>query len=1028
MKMKSLLVPVIGLTLMSTAFAARPVSFKTTEGTWMSLDVSPDGRTIVFDLLGDLYTLPIAGGAATRITQGSAYDTQPRWSPDGRSIAFSSDRSGSDNIWIASADGSNAQALTTDKDGGLTAPSWTPDGAYVLARKDPTYNRRGSAEVWLYSRQGGRGLRLTDRQAGGGLNPNGPVSSPDGRWVYFAHGFRVLDSTWVPWQIWRADRRSGDVSAVTTGFHGAVRPALSPDGNQLAYVRRDHAKSALVVRDLQTGVERDVLNGLDRDDQRGPTDYDGYPGFAFMPDGRSIVIANGGKIHRVSANASAPSDAVVPFTADVSLELADRSYVPQRITDDDITARIIRWASFTPDGRTVVFETLGKIWIAEAGAAPRRITADAHREYAPAISPDGRSVAYVSWDDRERGHLWKLALPSGKPERLTRVAREYANPSWSPDGSRITLTWRAPSVSQTANLTDDDPSHEILWIPSGGGETHMVTSVRPRNAGRWYPVPRFSADGARVYFVEASSETSNDLYSINLDGTDRRSLARFKYLEEAAPSPDGRHLAFVSMDDLYVTDLPPSGRDPIDVDLEHPTLPLRTMTRDGGGYLGWTADGKGLTWCYANVAYRQLLDSQKPEATPIRIVTPRALPSGNLLLHGARILTMKGDEVIENGDVLIARNRITGIGRAGSLRAPAGTTVLNVAGKTIMPGIVDVHWHGHYSGQEVFPQDKWQYLADLAYGVTSVREVSAPTRDMMAQADLVEAGDTVGPRIFGTGWPLFAARDGGSNQVVVVNSLDDARRHVRRLKRNGVTYLKQYLQPRREQRQWLQQAAREEGLMITAEGGGLKVQTTMMLDGYTGFEHGIPVAPIYNDLIQLLARSELFYTPTFVAGYAKPGAMDYYYRTINVHDDPRASRFMPHDLLDRLTTYRLILPYDQYLYRIAARNAYDVAKAGGHVAVGGHGNHPGLGPHWELWSYVEGGMPPLEALKAATLGGAEALGIQQDVGTIEAGKIADLIVLNADPRGDVHRTTDVFRVIKNGRVLDPEELATRIHP
>ena len=357
------------------------------------------------------------------------------------------------------------------------------------------------------------------------------------------------------------------------------------------------------------------------------------------------------------------------------------------------------------------------------------------------------------------------------------------------------------------------------------------------------------------------------------------------------------------------------------------------------------------------------------------------------------------------------------------MTAPPGATMVDVSGKTIIPGLVDAHWHGHYNGQEIFPQQKWQYLADLAYGVTTGREVSAPTRDTIAQGDLVETGDMIGPRVFGTGWPLFPGREGGPNQVVIITSLDDARRHVRRLKRAGVTYLKQYLQPRRQQRQWLQQAAREEGLMITAEGGGLKVQTSMILDGFTGFEHGIPVAPIYDDMIQLLAKAGTVYTPTFVAGYAKPGSMDYYYARENVHEDPRAARFTPHDLLDRFTGIRVLIPDDHYLFRRAAESAYKLYQAGGKLAVGGHGNHPGLGPHWELWSFVDGGMPPADALRLATLGGAECLGIEQDAGSLEVGKLADMVVLNADPREDIHDSKNVFRVVKNGRVYDPDELA-----
>lgn len=1016
------------------AEGSRFVSFTVSEGTWMSVDVSPDGRTIVFDLLGDLYTLPIAGGQARRLTDGRAYDTQPRWSPDGRTIAFASDRSGSDNIWTVAPDGSTPRAVTAERDGGLTAPSWSPDGEYLVVRKDPTLNRRGSAELWLYHRAGGRGVLLTSRTVQPGFNPNGPVFTPDGRWIYFAHGNRVLDFTWVPWQIWRVDRRTGDVSQVTTGYRGAVRPAVGPDGRHLAFVRRDHAQSALVLRDVETGIERDIRTGLDRDDQRGTTDYDAYPGFAFMPDGKSLVLATGGTIQQVPIDGS-PSR-VIPFTADVAFDLPDRPAFRHRISDSPVTARVIRWAQFTPRDQ-IVFETLGKIWLAGPDGRPRRLTRAAHREYAPAVSPDGRWVAYVSWDDTVGGHLWKMSLmdgPERPPEQLTRIARQYANPSWSPDGSKIALAWRPPNVGSTANVWEDDAWHAIVWLPSEGGETRMVTTVRPRTTGRWYPLPRFSADGTRLFFIEASSETRNDLVSVALDGADRRAHARFRYVEEAIVSPDGRQVAFVSMDDVFVSQLPRAGDTPFEVDLDKPLLPLRAVTRDGGGYINWSSDGR-LTWCYANVAYRQAVDTDLAAAeregaalgaVRIEVTVPRALPTGSTLLRGARLITMRRGEVIEQGDVLVTAGRIVAVGRSGSVRAPSEARIVDLRGKTVLPGLVDAHWHGHYQGQEIFPQQKWQYLADLASGLTTGREVSAPTRDTVAQADLVETGDMLGPRVLGTGWPLFFGREGGANQVVVVDSLEDARRHVRRLKRNGVTWLKQYLQPRREQRQWLQQAALEEGLMITAEGGGLKVQTTMILDGFTNFEHGIPVAPLYADLIQLLARSQTAYTPTFVAGYAKPGSMDYYYATERVHDDPRTSRFMPHDLLDRFTSLRILIPDDQYFYRSASRSAYQVYQAGGRLGVGGHGNHPGLGLHWELWSFVDGGMPPMDALRAATLGGAELLGVAEDVGSLEPGKIADMVILNADPRGNIKKTREVYRVMKSGTLYDPDELADRM--
>ncbi|HEU5217776.1 MAG TPA: amidohydrolase, partial [Gemmatimonadales bacterium] len=135
----------------------RYATFTTSKGTWMSLDVSPDGQKIVFDLLGDLYTLPITGGAATRITAGLAHDMQPRWSPDGKRIVFVSDRSGDDNVWIASADGKDTLQLTKGVDNNYLSPDWTPDGDYVVVSKGTPFSLE---KLWLYNVHGGYGLQL----------------------------------------------------------------------------------------------------------------------------------------------------------------------------------------------------------------------------------------------------------------------------------------------------------------------------------------------------------------------------------------------------------------------------------------------------------------------------------------------------------------------------------------------------------------------------------------------------------------------------------------------------------------------------------------------------------------------------------------------------------------------------------------------------------------------------------------------------------------------------------------------------
>src|SRR5882724_12918204 len=137
----------------------RKIEFTTDEGTWLSLDVSPDGKTIVFELLGDIYTLPIEGGEAKLIDGGLAFDSQPRYSPDGKWIAFLSDREGSENIWIMHPDGTEVKQVSKDPNSAFASPTWSPDGKYIFVSRAAfgiaTY------EIWMYHVDGGTGVQIT---------------------------------------------------------------------------------------------------------------------------------------------------------------------------------------------------------------------------------------------------------------------------------------------------------------------------------------------------------------------------------------------------------------------------------------------------------------------------------------------------------------------------------------------------------------------------------------------------------------------------------------------------------------------------------------------------------------------------------------------------------------------------------------------------------------------------------------------------------------------------------------------------
>ncbi len=404
----------------------RKIEFTVDEGTWLSLAVSPDGKSILFDMVGDLYTLPMQGGQAKRITSGLPFDSQPVFSPDGKMIAFTSDRDGSDNLWIATADGSDPKQLSKDKQGDFISPAWTPDGEYVLVSRSP--EGLGTHEIWMYNIHGGSGVQVTKSSPTPATTPQqrlnfmGAIASPDGKYFYFARrtGGFSYNVTLPLWQIVRRDRVTGDEDVITSAPGSAFRPVLSPDGKQLVYGTRFDTESGLRIRDLNTGADRWLKYPIQRDDQESRATRDVLPGYAFMPDGKELVVFYGGKINRVQVATGESS--VIPFKADVSLDLGPQLKFDSRVEEGPVHARLIQAPVQSPDGKQLAFSSLTHLYgLALPGGKAARLTAGNSREYQPAYSQDGQYVAYVTWSE-QGGHIWKLRTDrQSQPQQLTTV-------------------------------------------------------------------------------------------------------------------------------------------------------------------------------------------------------------------------------------------------------------------------------------------------------------------------------------------------------------------------------------------------------------------------------------------------------------------------------------------------------------------------------------------------------------------------------------------------------------------------------
>ena len=1028
------------------------IEFTTDEVTWPSLDVSPDGKTIVFDLLGDLYTMPVDGGEATRIVGGLSFESQPTFSPDGKTIAFLSDRSGVENLWIANADGSNPKAVskdgkTSDRPQIMTSPAWTPDGQFIVVSKsrppDP-----GTFWLFMYHKDGGTGVRIgpppppqpaPDAQGPPPPPPPnrmGAVVSPDGRFIYYTqrNASFTYNAQFPLWQVYRHDRETGDASQVTNARGSAMRPAISPDGKYLVYGTRHKTQTGLRVRNLESGAERWLIYPVTRDDQESRASRDTLPRYDFTPDGKSLIVPIGGKIQRVDFESG---DArVIPMSARVKAEIAPRVYTPVRANDGDtVRARLIRWPSVSPDGTRLVFSAMNHLYLMDLPrGTPRRVTSATEGEFMPTWSPDGQNIAYVTWTDKG-GHIKRVAASGAQPAILTTFEGYYLDPAYTPDGSRIVFISGAATDQLYSILLDTPPENdpdtpaeiggvnppntlELKSIPANGGAATFIAAAQGGRA------PHFSKDPKRVFLT-----SGRGLQSITLDGYDRRTVIRITgsgpgnnppNAEEIKLSPDGTR-AFVSLQGRhYLVTVPMTGREMIEVKIqgraENTIVPVKRMSLEGGDYLQWTRDGKGVTWAWGSQFFQQSIDATEPQKTDVVIEAARSRPKGSVLLTGARIITMKGDEVVQTGDVLVTDNRIVSVGKTGSLKAPAGTKTIDVAGTTIMPGFVDVHSH-MWAPRGLHQTEVWQYAANLAYGVTTTRDPQTSTPDVFAYADMVDAGMIPGPRIYTTGPGVFSS-----------SGIEDRESALRYIKRYRDAYhtntLKQYVAGDRIVRQWIIEACKEYGITATIEGAlDLKLDLTQMADGYSGQEHALPIMPLYKDVIEFVARTRTFYTPTILVAYGAPWSENYWFENESPAKDAKLRRFVPWELLDTMLRRRAqwFLP-EEYGHQAIAKGVADVVHAGGRAGLGSHGQMQGLGAHWETWNLASGGLTPHETLKVVTIFGAEAIGLQQDVGSLEPGKLADLIVLEKNPLDNIKNTNTIRYVMKNGEIYEGDTL------
>ena len=1009
----------------------RKVPINTDEGTWMNVDVSPDGTRIAFDMLGDIYVMPIGGGNPTRIAAGLAYEQQPRWSPDGTRIAFVSDRAGGDNIWIMNADGSNRKQLTKEDFRLLNQPSWSPDGRYIVAKKHFTTSRSlGTGEVWLYHVDGGGGVMLVKRADEKLQKELGePTFAADGKSIYFTRNITpgntfqyAQDSNSALFAIERYELESGETNRVTGGNGGAVRPTPSPDGKYLAFVRRERAKSKLYVRDLASGNERKIHDDLDQDMQETWAVTGVYPNMDWTADSREVVLWAKGKIRRVPVNGGAARE--IPFRISDDRVVANSVHPTIDVAPASFQTKMIRWAQTSPDGSQVVFESLGKLWVRNAGGGEaRRLTRgnDGNFEAWPSWSRDGRQIAFVNWNDRDLGRIQVVSSRGGSAKTVTRDPGHYASPRFSPDGRTIAF-----EAGSGGGLTSDKWGRDggIYIVPASGGALKLVE----RNVSN----PQFGARNDRL-FMTSRADDKLQLRSTDLNGEARRIHASGDLTSDFQVAPDGRSVAFRQNYEAFLMPLLPGGQN-VEAATEKGALPSVRLSVGGGDFIHFSRNGTQVHWSVGpmlygtdtRVAYHEGYKPPQAGVTLSRTV-PADKATSIVALTGARIVTMRGDDggIIEDGTILVGGDRILAVGPRGNVTIPAGTRTVDVTGKTIVPGFIDAHAHGPQGENGFVPQQNWSAQANLALGTTTIHDPSNSAAEIFAAAEMQRAGLILAPRIFSTGEIIYGAKAAGA--FAEIGKLDDALAHVRRLKAQGAYSVKNYNQPRREQRQMVVAAAQAENMLVVPEGGSLfNMDMSLIQDGNATVEHNVPGSTFYSDVIQMWSQTKTNYTPTLVVAYGGPGADPYWRARTNVYEHPLLKAHIPPGILAAANARREIAPEEDYADTWAAREARKLADRGVQVNIGAHGQQDGIAAHWEMWSFVKGGWTPLQALQAATVMPAKTLGMERDLGSIEQGKLADLVVLDANPVENIRNSDKVNMVMLGGRLYDAATLNERV--
>ncbi|KXN73653.1 tricorn protease N-terminal domain-containing protein [Conidiobolus coronatus NRRL 28638] len=1008
------------------------------EGTWINIDVSPDGKEIAFDLLGDIYTLPIEGGQAKLLKGGPAFEIQPNYSPDGKRILYTSDASGLDNLWVTDKSGKSFQ-LTDENYRTVSNAYWAPNGKEVVGVKWYTSGRSIPAgTIQKYKLNGEQiskpELLINSKSAQVGVEE--PIYSPHGAGDSIYYSTNDVDTaTWN----YSKDPHAGIFNVysfnttsqakgvkVAGGVGSAGRPTPSRDGKKIAFVRKVEFKWALIVKDLETGDETNIWDGLSRDNQEASAPNGVYPRFAWLPDNSAIIIWAKGKIHRVPLDKSPIK--VIPFKANVKLNIAPtvkHQYdLIEASNEKTFDNKAIQFYDVSKDGSKAVYIVAGQTYVKDLKSGKSTLLELSDSEdnrHAVSFHPNNDNIIIQArWNDSKLSFIEVVDLKKGKVISTFKLPKgHYTFPALSNDGKKFAFT---KTVGDEIVGTVISRAKTGIWVGELNDKFEIVEGsldlvVPGESAGAKFT----KGDKAlRIYGY-------TDPYTIDLASGNSAALGTVKDNSgDVTLSADGKWISFPQYRQVYVA--------PASVNITYWSKPgsstegLIRLSKDGGQTSVFGGpDGQTVYYLQANTLFEAHLptvvekcgasaksdtakfgaDCVQPllKSYDLSVKIPISRPSAEkvLVLDNAKIVTMKtgnpASDIIEKGRLVIKGNKILAVGEAGKTPIPDGAEVKDLAGATVLPGFFDEH--AHWSGFDYPTRSHWQFQLALSYGVTSQHNPSYDTVQGFVEQELIRSGRLLAPRVFSTGTIIYGAA-GDTPQVLWCFSV------------------KSYNQPSRYARQQILQAARELKMLVVPEGGmQFAWNTNQVIDGHTTIEHSLNPGLLYEDLQVLFEKTGTAWTPTLIVSYGGIWGERFWYQSTNVWEDPKMRARHPLKSLESSSFRRTYADEKEYVFLETGNTLTNLTRRGVLINPGAHGQRQGVGFLWELWMLSKGGMTNYEVLRAATRNPALTLGLK-DLGSLEAGKLADYIIYPADasPLKDLKYLRNITHVSVNGFLHD----------